>query len=62
MEELGYGKGYLYSHDHPGNFVQQEFMPEELSSTNFFHSGSSGKEQEIAQFIRIHWGSKYTGE
>jgi putative ATPase len=62
MEELGYGKGYLYSHDHPGNFIQQEFMPEEISSKNFFQAGSSGKEQEIAQFIRSMWGSKYSGE
>ena len=28
MKELGYGKGYLYSHDFPGNFAEQEFLPD----------------------------------
>lgn len=51
MKDLGYGKGYLYSHDFPGNFAKQEFLPDEVSKTNFFHAGSSPKEQEIAQKI-----------
>ncbi len=62
MEELGYGKGYLYSHDHSGNFVYQEFLPEEITKKNFFHSGSSAKEREIAQFIESNWGNKYSGQ
>ena len=59
MKDLGYGKGYLYSHDFPGNFAKQEFLPEEISKTNFFHAGSSPKEQEIAQKIAQLWAEKY---
>jgi putative ATPase len=59
MKELGYGKGYLYSHDHPGNFVFQEFMPNELSHVSFFEAGSSKKEQEIQEHLNFLWGSKY---
>lgn len=59
MKELGYGDGYQYSHDHPGNFYAQEFLPEQLVGTNFFHSGSSPKEQEIAQQIKKWWQDKY---
>jgi len=59
MKELGYGDGYQYSHDHPGNFYAQEFLPEQLVGTNFFHSGSSSKEQEIAQQIKKWWQDKY---
>lgn len=59
MKDLGYGKGYLYSHDYPGNFAKQEFLPEEVSQTNFFHAGSSPKEQEIAQKIAQLWAEKY---
>lgn len=59
MKELGYGTNYLYSHDYPGNFVNQEFMPDELKKTSFFTSGSSSKEQEIEQFITNKWGDKY---
>jgi putative ATPase len=59
MKELGYGDGYQYSHDHPGNFFQQEFLPEQIAGTNFFHPGSSAKEQEIAQQIKKWWQDKY---
>ena len=59
MKELGYGDGYQYSHDHPGNFFQQEFLPEQIAGTNFFAPGSSPKEQEIAQQIKKWWQDKY---
>jgi len=59
MKELGYGEGYQYSHDHPGNFFQQEFLPEQIAGTNFFAPGSSPKEQEIAQQIKKWWQDKY---
>jgi putative ATPase len=59
MKELGYGDGYQYSHDHPGNFYSQEFLPEQLSGTSFFQPGSSSKEQEIAQQIKKWWQEKY---
>ena len=59
MKQLGYGEGYKYSHDFPGNFKAQEFLPEELSSINFFKAGSSSKEQDIEAKIKSQWGKKY---
>ncbi len=59
MKELGYGKGYMYSHDYPGNFVQQEFLPEEIEGMNFFEAGSSSKEQEVSENLTRRWGDKY---
>jgi putative ATPase len=59
MKQLGYGENYLYSHDFPGNFAEQEFLPSEISGTNFFQAGSSPKEQEIAQSIAQLWKNKY---
>ena len=59
MKELNYGKDYLYSHDFPGNFVAQEFLPEELKGMNFFNAGSNAKEQEIAKTIQTLWNNKY---
>lgn len=59
MKELGYGEAYQYSHDHPGNFYNQEFLPDEIRTTNFFNPGSSAKEQEIAQQIKKWWQDKY---
>jgi putative ATPase len=59
MKQLGYGENYLYSHDFPGNFAEQEFLPSEIKGTNFFQAGSSSKEQEIAQTISSLWKDKY---
>ncbi|MFZ9612268.1 MAG: replication-associated recombination protein A [Crocinitomicaceae bacterium] len=59
MKQIGYGENYLYSHDFPGNFAEQEFLPEEISGTNFFQAGSSSKEHEIAQGIAQLWKDKY---
>ncbi len=59
MKDLGYGENYLYSHDHPGNFAVQEFLPSEISGKNFFKAGSSKKEQEIETLIQTLWGNKY---
>ncbi len=59
MKELDYGKEYMYSHDYPGNFVQQDFLPKEIEGTQFFNAGSSKKEQEIETIIHNLWGDKY---
>jgi len=59
MKELGYGEGYKYAHDFPGNFVLEDFLPEEIAGTNFFKAGSSAKEKEIENKIAELWGQRY---
>lgn len=55
MKELGYGEEYKYSHDYPGNFVKQNFLPQEIPNAVFYNAGSSSKEQEIAAIIKKLW-------
>lgn len=59
MKELGYGKQYGYAHDHPGNFVDMEFLPEELSGTSFYKPGNNPREKGLREFLRQRWGDKY---
>jgi len=59
MKDLGYGQGYLYSHDYPGNFAPQEFLPDEISNVNFFKAGSGSKEKEVEERIHQLWKDKY---
>jgi len=59
MENLGYGNDYKYSHDGRNNFVDQEFLPKDISGTNFYEAGGSKREQEIEQTIKNLWGNKY---
>lgn len=58
MKELGYGENYQYAHQFPGNFVAQQYLPDNLKDRSFFHAGSSKREQEIAQQIKQLWPNK----
>ncbi|MFT5821666.1 MAG: putative ATPase [Crocinitomix sp.] len=62
MKDLGYGEDYKYSHDFANNYVNQEFLPDEISGTNFFEAGSSAREQDIEKTIKNLWGEKYDGK
>jgi len=44
MKQLNYGKGYKYSHDYPGNYVEQDYLPEEIKGTNFYIPQKNGLE------------------
>ena len=36
MKDIGYGEGYLYPHDDPDKVVDQEYLPDDLSSRRFY--------------------------
>jgi putative ATPase len=59
MKELDYGKGYQYSHDGAGNFIDQEFLPEALSGTAFYTPGDNAKEREYSALLQRLWKDKY---
>ena len=60
MSDEGYGKDYKYAHDYAGNFVEQEFLPESLKGTQFYHPNTSNPtEQRIAELIQSLWKNKY---
>ncbi len=59
MKNLGYGQGYQYSHAHAGNFATQEFMPDDVAGTTFYHPGDNKHEKEIEARIKHWWSSKY---
>jgi len=59
MRDLNYGKGYQYSHDFPNNFIQQDFLPEEIKHSTFYIPSDNPKEKEIAAKIEQLWGNKY---
>lgn len=59
MKELGYGNKYKYAHAHEGNFVDQEFMPDQIKGTAFYKPSNNGREREHQQQIKERWGDKY---
>ncbi len=59
MKNIGYGTDYQYAHDHFGNFVQQNFMPDDLRGHRLYDPGQNVREQEIARSLRQWWGDWY---
>ncbi len=59
MKELDYGAEYKYAHAYPGNFVEQEFLPKEISGTRLYDPGSNAAEDKLRQSLREKWKGKY---
>ena len=59
MKDLDYGKDYAYAHDFEGNFVDMEFMPEQLSGEKFYIPGNNPRENEMRSFLESRWKDKY---
>ena len=59
MKQIGYGKEYKYSHNYEGNFVQQNFMPDELKGTPLYTPGQNAREAEIKRSLQQWWGEWY---
>ena len=51
---LGHGRDYLYPHNYPGHWVDQAYLPEELSEKKFYDPGPEGREPELAK----NWRSR----
>ena len=59
MKQLGHGEDYRYSHDYPGNFVVQAYLPTELSNNQFYLPGDNPKEREIRKRLQGWWGRRF---
>ena len=55
MKQLGYGRDYRYAHDYEGGFVEQSYLPEELSSRIYYHPTEQGREKSIGERLRALW-------
>lgn len=55
MKDIGYGADYKYAHDYQGNFVDQEFLPNEIKGTKFYEPGDNPKERETRKFLIDRW-------
>lgn len=61
MKDLDYGKDYKYAHSFPGNFVEQEFLPKELSDRIFYIPADNSRENDIGKWLESRW-KKYNNK
>ena len=50
--KLGHGTGYKYAHDYPNNYVEQQYLPYELSGREFYSPSGNGYEVKIREHMK----------
>lgn len=56
MADLGYSDGYKYSHDYPGHFVKQQYLPDEGKEFSFWHPQDNPVEAKSKAWMQQCWG------
>ena len=59
MKDLNYGDGYLYPHDYPGHFTEQQYMPDELKNQRLWHGQHNPSEEKLYQRMVNYWGKRF---
>lgn len=59
MKDLGYGDNYKYAHNYENNFVQAEFMPDDIKNKTIYKPGNNKREEQLRQFLQQKWTGKY---
>lgn len=49
--KLGHGTGYLYAHDFPNDYVEQQYLPDALMGTQFYRASGNGYEMHISEHM-----------
>ncbi len=49
---LGHGVGYEYPHDHPGGWVAQQYLPDDMTGTRYYEPTAHGREAEVQRRMR----------
>ncbi len=58
LRELGYGADYRYGHDHPGGFVEQQYLPDALRDRIYYRPTEYGAEKRIRERLAEWWKSR----
>lgn len=59
MKELGYGKNYEYAHQYEGNFILQDYLPDEIKGTILFEPGENPREIKWREKLKKLWKNIY---
>ena len=55
MKDLDYGKKYKYAHDYPGNFVMQDYLPEEVKNSKLYSPQNNPAESKVKERMGKMW-------
>jgi putative ATPase len=60
MKEIGYSKDYKYAHSYKENFIDLEFLPEQIKGSKFYDPQDNPRENEFRERLRRFWKDKYS--
>jgi len=49
MEELGYGKDYMYAHDYEGHITAMQCLPDSLKDKHYYNPSDQGVEKRVKE-------------
>lgn len=49
MKDMGYHDGYKYAHDYAGNYVEQQYLPDDLEGIEFWFPGNNAQEAKMSE-------------
>lgn len=55
MTSMGHGKDYKYPHDFDQHFVEQNYLPDELTGKTYYTPTENGYEKQIKEFLLRFW-------
>ena len=59
MKQMDYGKNYKYAHNYDSNFINQQFLPDDLEGKTFYTPQNNIREEELRKFLKERWKGKY---
>lgn len=58
MKELGYGIEYKYAHSYENNFIDQDYIPNEIKDKRFWEPQQNASESKMKELMEKLWGKK----
>jgi len=58
MKNIGYSEGYKYPHNFSNHFVEENYLPKELSNKQYYLPSEMGKEKSLKEFLKFLWKNK----
>jgi len=55
---LNYGKDYKYAHDYANNFVEQQYLPDDIKNERIWKAQDSPAEKTLSERMRALWKGK----
>ena len=62
MKDIGYSDGYIYPHDHPGNFAVQQYLPDDIKTARLWHGQYNAAEEKHLARMRACWGDRFRND